>query len=823
MQKKILKKKPMEILHAHVCEEAQLEPYQAYENLTQDPQTILEISPSAISKLCWDYRVIELLRNTDSAFLHFLAQSIINRVWLPPNASTLPWRDPNIAPEMRPESFLFDKMSDRGKSQLVDLENKIRAHNLAIIHGENPSDLSPFEVFSPNDLEILSKVYYIPNLYKSIPPNLNDLNERNAIEQIAVILHRNLSPLMSTDGYLWQIMTLDKSQWSDAPTNPCEIRARWPMWLKARCHAMCKNAQCLRHAQPSQIFCKFHGFTSVTMHVRPVTKRKEAKDVTSQEYQDHSISTDRYPQTKRMANPMLFAASEATLSSRSRPSGFYLPVVRYDALYYTRDATSQNFCGKFFFYEPDSHLFLYLGNTRFYATKVQAFVHLQKEANPSDPPKDEEWRGFGGQVDPTRMTSLANNSVPGMKDLWTTIRSSLHLNPDCGFFRAANNRRDFTIACDSFIESRYCSVFLSQGDLDDNTSELLPVLFPSDNPQKITVITGEFDDLDQPICRLAERNSIDTVIFQHEIGGNDCVTEIMDTRQDWQKHLHEFRDPIIVPRKYPSKYPKIWFPRDDGVVWVGGNISQADMHYTLDGVFGNVVRPLPPSELKCDVNCEAVTKNGHLCFMQNLRNLRCDAFCASHQRAAFVTLLNVLISPVFFEKEVDPLELSHIDIRCAKTKLQISVNADVVVTFEMFDNSTKVTTEIPPSQFAELVTNAQQIKISQELEIAAFWDIGYRPKKKRPYLYAYYNGEEVELEGDDVSMHYAFIVYRVQVYQDAGAVKEARKAQGINDDSDESEYNELGDFSFSGPEDESGNESGGESGNEPDDESGDES
>ena len=79
----------------------------------------------------------------------------------------------------------------------------------------------------------------------------------------------------------------------------------------------------------------------------------------------------KYPLTNRPITRMLNRVQKHELSNCS-----YLPVVRYDKLYYT----SGSYLGKFYFYDPESTVLINLGKTRVFASKIDAvYTTLSKK------------------------------------------------------------------------------------------------------------------------------------------------------------------------------------------------------------------------------------------------------------------------------------------------------------------------------------------------------------------------------------------------------------------------------------------------------------
>ncbi len=96
---------------------------------------------------------------------------------------------------------------------------------------------------------------------------------------------------------------------------------------------------------------------------------------------------------------------------------------------------------------------------------------------------------------------------------------------------------------------------------------------------------GQLDFLDQPICKMARSLNIGLVVLQHEIGSHDCVTEVLHT-SNFESDIADFpRVETSMPLE-KFRFPKIWFPADNGIIEVNpsgiahlvpGNLSMFDI------------------------------------------------------------------------------------------------------------------------------------------------------------------------------------------------------------------------------------------------------
>lgn len=76
-----------------------------------------------------------------------------------------------------------------------------------------------------------------------------------------------------------------------------------------------------------------------------------------------------------------------------------------------------------------------------------------------------------------------------------------------------------------------------------------------------------YDKFDQLVCELAQHQGIDTLIFQHEMGKERSVSEILDTREDSYNHLVRIVPGNFVKQpwyQWNERYPTIWFVQQHG-------------------------------------------------------------------------------------------------------------------------------------------------------------------------------------------------------------------------------------------------------------------
>ena len=81
------------------------------------------------------------------------------------------------------------------------------------------------------------------------------------------------------------------------------------------------------------------------------------------------------------------------------------------------------------------------------------------------------------------------------------------------------------------------------------------------------VSSSGFDDFDEPICHLMRELAIDTVVFQHSVGGNRAVTEVMCSSRNAAASTVRAPQPVLEPARDTAgdRFPTVWFT-GEGVV-----------------------------------------------------------------------------------------------------------------------------------------------------------------------------------------------------------------------------------------------------------------
>ncbi len=402
----------------------------------------------------------------------------------------------------------------------------------------------------------------------------------------------------------------DKICWSDSKsiTNSCS-RCFFP-WNKDlflpqwRCIALCypSSDQCNKFAIYNEHFCLEH---QIQMSNKPMGKNKlkrfyessSTKDIDPDVYSHAPTQEDkhkRFPNTLRPINPMELIVKRRFLPQQLK-KGYYLPIIRYEGIYYSKPENKEaekKYCGKFFFYEPDSNIYIHLGKSCMFASKIQAYMILNI------------MNGNISTLESARLKKdddgikLLSNFKIGDKYKFPIEKLSFlkYGKYDNVFYEIFHNAFWYhnLIECldeidyseeeqlefiDKWIQHHFCTIFQRQTDVIKDLDTCIPVFYPTDlsRSQVSGEGVGDFDFLDQIICNFAKNLGYNTIILQHEIGSHDCVTEILHTN-NYQDDLYRIEDVKSKQTHHKTKYPKIWFPKQDGIVNEKGKLK-FDIHF----------------------------------------------------------------------------------------------------------------------------------------------------------------------------------------------------------------------------------------------------
>ena len=209
--------------------------------------------------------------------------------------------------------------------------------------------------------------------------------------------------------------------------------------------------------------------------------------------------------------------------------GYYLPVVRYEDIYYSAEFGNEHdfaneilsalglkeFCGTFYYYEPYSSFYLNLGKTLIAGSKYDAIKQL---------------------------LSILGRSFSDLKYL----------------DESAPSEEDIIDAYHGF-ENKWENVLSISNDQKDDIDFMI-----YDGVYEGKKYYAMLDGYDQTICMMAKEAGYDTVLLQKEPGKYRTVTEILDVRSRSVSYdsICKFEDRPMVHSVKNKKYPLIWIPSD---------------------------------------------------------------------------------------------------------------------------------------------------------------------------------------------------------------------------------------------------------------------
>lgn len=89
----------------------------------------------------------------------------------------------------------------------------------------------------------------------------------------------------------------------------------------------------------------------------------------------------QYPTSQRHVTRMTNMCAKKVNKCFLPPNKLYLPVVRYSGLFYDESSSRREYCGKFYYVDPESHVLLELGNFAVFGSKVHAYFSLAVNEN----------------------------------------------------------------------------------------------------------------------------------------------------------------------------------------------------------------------------------------------------------------------------------------------------------------------------------------------------------------------------------------------------------------------------------------------------------
>lgn len=286
------------------------------------------------------------------------------------------------------------------------------------------------------------------------------------------------------------------------------------------------------------------------------------KELSWDDYQSMERGDDtkpRFKQTKRPYSSMNSFLADSVCDRQSQ--NFFLPVVRYKSS--LKGPEKSSYCGTFFFYEPDSNIYLNLGKTKIFGTKVHAFAYLMAE----------------------RLYKIVNKKESTTWEQFESIYSNLIKNKDIGKQHLSLLKQTYLAPLQAWKCYDYFNLpDIKNKDLTQHAYDFYTFIpndyndymnfYDTNIIMKYVEKKGEkkqliacHDDLDQIICILARELNYDTIIIDREWGAFNVLTEIIDIRMSYEKtqtnYLCQVKDYKFLSGRDDSPY--LWF-KDKGTI-----------------------------------------------------------------------------------------------------------------------------------------------------------------------------------------------------------------------------------------------------------------
>jgi hypothetical protein len=267
-------------------------------------------------------------------------------------------------------------------------------------------------------------------------------------------------------------------------------------------------------------------------------------------YREREKRYPRFIQTGRPISYMIQMCKRIESKIECFKDNLFLPVIRYQSLYHP-ESEKKNYCGTFYYIEPESTVLLNLGRCSVFTTKVHAYIALKAKL---------EGKSREEILDQVFDLETFNKKRMNI-DIWPKTQKILKLT----------NQQIKEIMIQFYIPLLH----------NENDVKIIPginttALFPTDlsdiwkittwdvPSSQVNITIGITDDFDQDICKMARELKIDTLVLQKEIGETRAVTEILDTRENTYDNLVRVEEKKEW-YKISKKYPTIWF-LDNGFI-----------------------------------------------------------------------------------------------------------------------------------------------------------------------------------------------------------------------------------------------------------------
>lgn len=243
-----------------------------------------------------------------------------------------------------------------------------------------------------------------------------------------------------------------------------------------------------------------------------------------------------------------------------------LPVIRYPKLYYAGSGRDRPYCGTYYYFDPDSPLYLDLGRVVVFGSKLHAL-----------------WTFIGDEEHGEKMRQKFEDKGSVYENI---VRTNIFKDTDALFEENWGRNWEDKVAAKTEEQQQliqrdfYGALIPTEEKIPGFTRTLrttsispekalqfenINPLYPSVPSDLLKWDLGSHDYLDQIVCFYGQMLGIDTILLQHEVGQYRAVTEIIDTRPYSSQYLYEttLKTPAF-PRS--EKFPTIWFT-EFGFAW----------------------------------------------------------------------------------------------------------------------------------------------------------------------------------------------------------------------------------------------------------------
>ena len=317
----------------------------------------------------------------------------------------------------------------------------------------------------------------------------------------------------------------------------------------------------------------------------------------------HSDSGARF---KTTCYPFTTMRGVVTSTNHCFEGGAYLPVVRYGhpgggggyagptgAL--PADEKFKKVCGRYYYFEPDSGMLMYLGRVGIFGSKIHAFVYMFTTLMMGYSRVKDGYKklseAFSGSYEQSDLLTTYKGAIDLTKHLIAGAVDTAHIGKYFASFEPwATFQRDYPNISGQTYWQWHASVYNTPND-DATFADVGGASNMWDTRDEVNPgykgWPGQYDQLDQFLCRMAQFMGLDTVIFQHEPEPDWTATEILSVRENEDYLCGPMKVPLPPPRtSVAGLHSRHWF-KSYGFVYIKGTATywSANKHSWWDPVF----------------------------------------------------------------------------------------------------------------------------------------------------------------------------------------------------------------------------------------------